>query len=278
MTRLQRCGQSIRARLVSVLVVTAFLGGSATLGGGQAQEKPQKDPWSVVYNGGPPPCHQLSYFSGPPLRFDRSRELAKWKPGSYTVETNVALLGSSQRHRIYQVLQDIYLKPQAGEQESGSCGDWPEIGMKRLLVERRPNEFCMIFDEEGELGPCSEIVRIEPAKLVNMGEPVLLTYDPLPGNGGYTDDGAWVFDHGVPVSILSPTNESISRALKETLPPGCELRRNRNILDLEHFRILAAVVPTDESGDRSECEGAVELELGIKNHKLVVEHGEYGPQ
>jgi hypothetical protein len=267
------------------------------LGGGQAQESLQKDPWSV-YSWGlnsqntyyPPSCHQLSYFSGSPLRFDLGGELAKWKPGSYTVETNVDLLGSSEGHRIYQVLQHISLKSQAGEQEPVYCsGDWPKIGMKRLLVERHPNEFCMIFEEEGTVEPpCGEIVRIEPAEFVNMGEPVLLTYDPLVSNGGYTIDGAWVFDHGVPICLLSTgtTYDSTLQALedilapafKHILPPGCELKRSLNIIDLEHFRVLSALMPTDEGVDRSKCEGAVELELGIKNHKLVVEHERYRPQ
>jgi hypothetical protein len=150
--------------------------------------------------------------------------------------------------------------------------------MKRLLVERRPNEFCMIFEEEGTLGPSAEIVRIEPAKLTDMGELVLLTYDPIPGSGGYTIDRAWIFDHGVPVSLLSPTNDSISRALKEILPPGCGIRPSGNALDLENFRFLAQVWPSDESRDKSKCDGTVRLELGIKNHRLVVEDKHYTPE
>jgi hypothetical protein len=183
------------------------------------------------------------------------------------------------------------VKSQAGEQEPVYCSDdWPKIGMKRLLVERRPNEFCMIFEEEGTVEPpCGAIARIDPAIFSNMGEPVLRTFDVMPGSGGYTIDGAWIFDHGVPISLVSytditkdpfnqPLKDILPPAFKDTLPPGCEIHPNRNILDLEHFRILASLVPTNEGGDRSKCEGAVELELGIKNHKLVVEHEQYRPQ
>jgi hypothetical protein len=46
--------------------------------------------------------------------------------------------------------------------------------MKRILVERRPNEFCMIFQEQGTLGPSAAIVRMEPTELTRYeGERVL---------------------------------------------------------------------------------------------------------
>jgi hypothetical protein len=134
----------------------------------------------------------------------------------------------------------------------------------------------MIFEEQGTLGPFADVVRIEPAEFTRVeGESVLLTHDLVSGNGGYTIDGAWTFDNGVPVSLLTPLNASIARALKEILPPGCGIRPNRNGLDLEHLRFLAQVWPADGSSDNSNCDGTVTLELGIRNHKLVVEDRNY---
>jgi hypothetical protein len=267
--------------LVGLLVATAFLGAPATLGGGQAQEILEKDRWSV-YDGDryyPPSCHQLSYFSGSPLRFDTGGEVAKWKPGSYTVKTYVNLLGTSRGHRIYQVLQDIC--PRNEELETSGAldkttGEIEEIGMKRLLVERRPNQFCMIFAEQGTLGPSAEIVDIQPAEFTRIeGEPVLLTHDLVSGNGGYTIDGVWTFDNGVPVSLLTPLNASIARALKEILPPGCGIRPNRNGLDLEHLRFLAGVWPSNERSEEGGCEGTVLFKLGMRNRRLVVVDRQY---
>jgi hypothetical protein len=129
----------------------------------------------------------------------------------------------------------------------------------------------MIFEEQGTLGPFADLVRIEPAEFTTIdGEPVLLTHDLIPGTGGYTVDGAWTFDHGVPVSLLSPSNDAILHALKEILPPGCWIRPNRNPLDLENFRYLAEVWPTKDGNEESTCDGGVELKLGVKDHRLVV--------
>ena len=254
--------------LVGLLAATAFLGAPATLGGGQAQEILQKDRWSV-YDGDhyyPPSCHQLSYFSGSPLRFDRRGELAKWKPGSFTVHSWANLLGTVQGRRIYQVLQ--YLQPRGAPAEGA---EYEEFGMKRLVVERHPNEFCMIFEEQGTLGPFADVVRIEPAEFTRVeGESVLLTHDLVSGNGGYTIDGAWAFDNGVPVSLLGPLNASIARALKEFLPPGCGIRPNRNGLDLEHLRFLAGVWPSNEGSEEGGCEGTVLFKLGMRDRRLVV--------
>jgi hypothetical protein len=117
---------------------------------------------------------------------------------------------------------------------------------------------------------------MDPATLTTIdGEPVLLTFDPLSGNGGYTIDGAWILDHGVPLSLLGPLDDSIGSALKEILPPGCGLRPNRNGLDLENLRFLAQAWPTDESKEGSTCDGGVLLKLGVRNHRLVVVDKQY---
>jgi len=88
--------------------------------------------------------------------------------------------------------------------------------MKRILVERRTDEFCMIFQEQGSLGPSTAIVEIDPAKLTTIDhEPDLFTNDPLSGNAGQNLDAAWTFDRGAPVSLLNPTdgaNSPIVRA------------------------------------------------------------------
>jgi hypothetical protein len=137
----------------------------------------------------------------------------------------------------------------------------------------------MIFEEEGTLGPSAEIVRMEPAELNRFDdEHVLLTYDPMSGSGGYTIDAVWIFDDAVPISVstlVGPTNDSISRALKEILPPGCGIHPDKNPLDLKHFRFLAQVWPSNESSGTSACDGTVKLELGIENHRIVVVDKQY---
>jgi hypothetical protein len=120
---------------------------------------------------------------------------------------------------------------------------------------------------------------MEPAELNRFDdEHVLLTYDLMSGNGGYAIDAVWIFADGVPVSLLTPVSpaiDSISRALKEILPPGCGIHPDRNPLDLKHFRFLAQVWSRTESSGGSKCEGTVTLELGIENHRIVVVDKQY---
>jgi hypothetical protein len=105
---------------------------------------------------------------------------SKWPRGSFTQSTKVDLLGTIQKHRIYQVLQ-FYIHPDPQK----TTADAVEVGVKRILVERHPNEFCMIFEEEGTLGPAAEIVEIDPATVdYPNGEPVIFTHDLIPGTGG----------------------------------------------------------------------------------------------
>jgi hypothetical protein len=134
----------------------------------------------------------------------------------------------------------------------------------------------MIFEEEGTLGPFADIVGFDSQILNTIdGEPVILTHDRVPGTGGITIDGAWILDNGIPLSLLGPLNDSIGRALKEILPPGCGLRPDRNGLDLENLRFLAQVWPSTEGTEGSTCDGEVELRLGIRNHRLVVVGKQY---
>jgi hypothetical protein len=257
------------AYLACLLVATVFLGAPAGLSGGHAKGIPQIDPWSV-YKGGdtysPPSCHQLSYFSRTLPSFDSTtQDPSRWPPGSFTDNTEVYPLGTIQKHRIYQVFRDIQPDPEKAPANA------VEVGVKRIVVERRPDEFCMIFEEDGTLGDSGWIFRMEPATISLIDDvPVLLTYDRLEGNGGYTIDGAWILENGVPFSLLGPLNDSISRALKEILPPECGLRPSRNGLDLENLRFLAQLWPNTEGAGGSTCDGAVLLKLGVRNHMLVV--------
>ena len=276
----RRCHLIMYGCWVYLLVAPALPAAPATLGGSQARGTSQASPWSV-YSWGlggsylPPSCHQLAYFSRSPLRFAYGGEISKWPPGSFTFSTNAKLLGQVQHHRLYQIIQDVHTDP------SNTHTDTGEFGVKRILVERRTDEFCMIFQELGLLGPAAEIVEIDPAELTTINrEPVLFTNDLLPGNAGGRLDAAWTFDRGVPVSLLSPAdgeNSPIVRAFEGLLPRGCQIRAHGgDPLDLANFTFESDVWNPHDSMAEPTC-GHVALNLGIKNHRLVVVDKKYTP-
>jgi hypothetical protein len=267
MDRSNRRLQPVGVCLICLLAVMALLAPPPATSQDRGRESPQRDPWSV-YDGQefyPPSCHQLSYFSGAQNPAEFNDDISGWPPGSFTNSTKTSLIGTILRHRIYQVLEDIRPVPQRAPALAN------EIGSKRILVERQPSEFCMIFEEEGPVGPNGVIFQIKPAYLTEIdGEQVLLTHDLVPGTGDLTIDGAWTFAHGAPDFLMTVLNDSIARSLKEILPAGCGTHPNKNGLDLENLRFVSAIWPISENSGGSNCEGEVRLTLGMRNHKLVV--------
>lgn len=69
---------------------------------------------------------------------------------------------------------------------------------KMILVERKPNEFCEIFQQEYPTGT----VTAKPAFIVNVGsQTVLATHDQVSGTGGYWLEAYWTFDKGGPIPL-----------------------------------------------------------------------------
>ena len=288
----RRQNQLIKLVSLFLLALSCWLIGAISIGSAlqepaaarpaPRQGSPVETPWAVYSWGGdpwnayfPPSCHELSYFSGTPLRFAYGGEIAQWPSSSFKFHTGSLRIGEFQHHRIYQVNQDIQTDPERTHTDEG------EYGMKRILVERRPDEFCMIFQEQGALGPAAGIVHIEPAVLTTIDrEEVLLTSDLLSGSAADHLDVAWVWAGAAPASLLSPmdgTNSPISDAVQQLLPPGCVFFPAGDPLDLENLTYKSDVWKSTDSKAEPTC-GHIELQLGIRNHKLVVLDKRYTPQ
>ncbi len=252
-------------------ITAVLLGTSVAAGQDSGKAGPHDDPWAVQsWVGGygfdqfPPSCHERSYFSGMPPSLNLGEGISKWPPNSFTYKTKATHLGSIEGLQVYQVVQDLHSDSQTTAEGAS------EVSVKRILLERRPEESCMIFQELGSVGPSADIVAIEDAVIRSMdGVPILLTNDMIPGTGGYTLDGAWIIENGAPFSLLNLAQEAIERAEKEILPPGCRIRADRNGLDLRTLRAGGQLQPNTESTGAA-CEGEVELQLGIRNHRFVV--------
>jgi hypothetical protein len=236
-----------------------------------------EDPWAVDAFSGkgrgfvPEVCGRLTYFSGSPLPFDFGQDLFQMPQTSFTYDTSQTLIGTVQTHRIFQVVQQVYPKTTAAPPWWGS-----RLSMKRILVERRPDQFCTIFQEQAPVGPTGMLFRIDPAKLMTIaGELVLVTHDPLTGNGGGYIDAAWTFDRGVPGSLFNDADDAIGRALKTVLPSGCTIDRG-DPLDLENLTYKSELWKPSDSMAQPTC-GSVVLKLGIQNHRIAVVSKQYTP-
>ncbi len=266
-SKLPRNSRSQFVRLTLAAVTLCFFTSSAAKT--QAPERLAEVPWSVYSFSGKGKgysaraCYALDYFSGSPLRFDWGGDLWSLKPGAFNWDTQISLIGKVGQQRVYQIVQHIHPKSAAGAEKT-----WPgetEI-MKRLVVERRPRQFCAIFQEQGPTGPSGIIHEIDPAELINIdGSPVLKSSDPATGNGGFSIDESWVFVHGVPIPLALPNN-SIAPAVQQLLPSGCTIPQGES----EGSTKLEYRVTTS-------C-GVLGLTLAFRNQELVVISSRYIPK
>lgn len=243
------------------------------LGGNKAQQRLAKLTWSVYtytsYGAGfsRPVCHKLGYFLGSPLRFDYGRALAEFKSNHFTYTGKTSLIGMTQGERIYQVVQRIHANSEKTPGES--------MVMKRLLVERRRNVFCMIFQEQGTIGPPGTVAHVKPATIKATGRgPVLRTDDPLNGVKASHINASWLFLRGVPVPLSLPNN-LVEQLAKPVMPESCGMRpgNTRGNLRLAYHSPLWR---SEDSSSGTTC-GSVVLKLSVSNHKLVLLTRNYIP-
>lgn len=252
-------------------ITAVLLGACVASGQDGGRAGSHKDAWAVQswtegygFQSFPPACHDRSYFSGMPRGLMLGGGQSQWPANSFTFKANATHLGSIQGREVYQVVQTLHFNSQTTA-EGGS-----DVSVKRILLERRPEEYCMIFQEQGIVGPLADIVAIDDAQVMSIdGVPVLVTHDVTPGTGGYTLDGAWILENGAPFSLLDSAEEAIERANNEIVPPQCRIRPDRNGLDLRTFRARGQLQPITENTGAA-CDGEVELGLGIRNKRVVV--------
>lgn len=261
-------------RFIMLVVAAAMLGApAAAVSSGNAQHKLAKLTWEVyTYSADgtryrSPVCHKLGYFLGSPLRFDYGHALFQFKPNLFTYSSRTSLIGKVEGERVYQVVQQIHPNTKAASHEV--------IVMKRLVVERRVNHFCMIFQEQGPAGPSGEITRVKPATFKEGARgPVLRTDDPLHGRGEDHVDVSWVFLWGVPVPLSLPNN-LVEQLVKPIVPASCGLRPGDTAGSTALTYRSKLWRQTDETSGPT-C-GSVVLKLAVSQHKIVLASRKYVP-
>ena len=107
-----------------------------------------ESPWNVlVYGGkgerhGAPVCHSLAYFSKSPLPLDFDSDFVGVHEADLITHAEVTLLGAIDGQRVYEIKQTVSRKD-----EQKLIATVPPT-MKILLVERRTDEFCDIYENQ----------------------------------------------------------------------------------------------------------------------------------
>lgn len=204
-----------------------------------------------------PDCGPLEEFKGDPKRFDYADGVLKL--GVVKDDVTAKRIGEISGFAVWDVIHDF-----------GDAGPARGLVMKMIVVERKPGEFCEIFQQEFD-----RLVFMTPPYFINAGEQVLATTDDMSGSAGLRIEGYWVFDKDGPLPLdLSPIDE----AVKELVPDGYSVPKYpfafaRGQFDGNTIKTLSVIRVActrwiDNRLPDGPC-GQVRVSFVVKDHKLT---------
>jgi hypothetical protein len=221
--------------------------------------------WTVyVAENGPHPtnkwlnCHPLKYFLDTKnLKiFDYGGDVLADSPEDNSDKVASTRVGEISGFAIYDVLHRV------GKEKSSVAESESLRLMKMILVERKPEEFCEVYHEQGPI----EMLELDASDIVDLGsEKVLATHDRLSGTGNFYNEAYWVFDKDGP--ILLDMN-LVDETAGNLTPSGMEIRKGGGFA----IKSLTYESPAYKENDPNCCPsgGTVHITFALKNHKLVV--------
>jgi hypothetical protein len=256
----ERRGEMVmRAARLTALFLTQLLCASAALSGERSPALASSDsPWNVLAMGGKgemrgtPICRPLAYFSKSPLPLDFDADFYGEREAGLVTHATVTLLGTIGDQRVYEVKQTVVRK---GQQNGLADAETPPT-MKVLLVERGPNEFCDIYQNQYTYDPTHE--TDETAILDIDGKKVLKTFE--------TDRHTWYLEYWTiqnrePLH-LSPAD--IYTAIRSVSPVGA--LPFSGPLNVTGSRFTVDIF--EESSDQKLL-GKVDLQIELQGNKIV---------
>jgi hypothetical protein len=221
--------------------------------------------WTVnVSDDGPKPtdkkinCHSLKYFQD-------EKNLKDFDYGAFQLrdllpdhedKVHSVRVGEISGFTIHEVIHRV-------------DGDESFRILKMILVERKPEEFCEIYHEQGDSG----ILIVDPTFIADVGgEKVLSTHDRVPGTGNFYNEAYWTFDNDGPIAL---DLDVIEEAVGTVVPDGMGVWKGGGF-DVASLSYEAGVW---KEGDANCCPsgGRVRVKLALKNHKLVVVSKHFEP-
>lgn len=194
---------------------------------------------------GAPICHPLAFFSQSPLPLDFDGDFFRVNPSELATHAQVKILGAIGRQQIYEIKQTAVHRGQT---------DSPPT-MKILVVERHPDEFCDIYQNQYAYDPTHET---DEAGIVEFaGRKVLKSYE--------TDMRTWFLNYwtltnGEPVHL---NLDSLYKAIRSATPPAAQPFKGPLNLTGSHLQITLL------SKDSQTELGTVELTLSLQGDNIV---------
>lgn len=228
--------------------------------------------WTVyVAENGPHPtnkwlnCHPLKYFLDTKnlKTFDYGGDVLADSPEDNFDKIVSTRVGEISGFTIYDVIHRI------GKEKASVANDQSSRLMKMILVERKPDEFCEIYHEQGPV----EMLTVDASDIVDVGpEKVLANQDRLSGTGSFYDEAYWAFDKDGP--ILLDMN-LVDETAGNLTPTGMEIRKGGGFA----IRSLTYESPAYKEHDPNCCPsgGTVYVKFALKDHKLVVLEKRFKP-
>ena len=196
-------------------------------------------------------CHPLSYFRGNlketyPYGFPATNGQSSLP--ATNDQSSVQLVGAINGLAIYDVFHNVDGEP-----------TW----LKIIVVERKPGEFCEIYAEGPDAGPQT----IERSYIDTHGsENVLVTHDPVAGNGGIFDQAYWTFDHEGP--ILDDFFKLIDSTLRERIAGSTDAYTSFGFIIRD--MLYDNEVWKDGDGHAGPSGGHITIKFAFVDHKPVV--------
>jgi hypothetical protein len=203
-----------------------------------------------------PDCGPLEKFKDDPHPFDYAD--GRLKLGIVEDDVKTERVGEISGFTVWDVIHDF---------------GGPGLGglvMKMIVVERKPGEFCEIFQQEFD-----RLVFVTLPYFINAGEQVLATTDDMSGSAGLRIEGYWVFDKDGPLPLdLTPIDE----AVQELVPEGYSVFHypfafTRGQFDENTIKTLSVIRVActrwiDNRLPDGPC-GQVRVLFAVKDHKLT---------
>jgi hypothetical protein len=244
------------------LVMKTALALSLALPAGVHADSPSHARWAVrVSSDGhssfidQPNCHPLDYFAHDLSHYDvkhpLDRKQLSFLQDAFSSRPIAEIAG-------YKVLQ---LEHMINDHE---------LMVKMLVVQRTPGEFCEIYHQEWMDEDFYE--KVLPARQLDIGsETILITDDPLSGNGNWFDEHYWAFDKEGPIDLC--VSEKI-REIQESILPKEFGVMNGGGFNLQDLTFDSRVWgPNDAHCCPSG--GNIRIRFALKNHQLVVASQSY---
>jgi len=200
-----------------------------------------------------PNCHSLVYFRTEIAHLNYQHRMFHIEAGKNTDEVKPLRIGEVAGRTIQQITHDI-----RGEDDS-------HLLLRLLVVERGPGEFCEIYHQEWMDGGFYQ--EVLPASLAEVeSEAVLMTHDPLAGNGNWFDEYYWSFGKDGPIDLR--VTERIRAIQKNILPKEFGVM-NGGGFDVEKLT-YGSPVWGPKDGHCCPSGGSVQIKFALKEHELVV--------